>query len=356
MFPTNPKYTIEPMWYKRYKHVDLLHVMSSENASKDMSVSEALKVLGLNDYDIKTISSATVVRQYRRLALKHHPDKNGNSDESNIAFHELSNAYDIVRAIVALSEESVEECVSDEDTCSSSYFDILSHFVNSVMSVNEKSQKKYVHSSVLHKKIIEIVSNYQEVSISMFENIDRDTSMSIYHFLSTYRDTLYISSDILESIRVVIQSKFDDLRIYSISPTLNDMFLDNVFKLNVDGHTYLVPLWHKEIYFDDKSCPGQEILVLCEPDIDELTCRVDDNNNLHISTEITFSRDLLFNDECSLVTIPGSTKSVRLTHRVMTLTPTQVIRIIGEGILRIHEKDMYNNIDRGDIFVTVRFV
>ena len=40
----------------------------------------------------------------------------------------------------------------------------------------------------------------------------------------------------------------------------------------------------------------------------------------------------------------------------MTLTPTQVIRVIGEGILRIHEKDMYNNIDRGDIFVTVRFV
>jgi len=328
--------------------------MSFENASKDMSVSDALQVLGLNDYDIKSLSSVMVVRQYRRMALKHHPDKNGNSEESTIAFHELSNAYDIVRTVVSLSEE----CTSNEDIRSNSYFDILSQFVNSVMSVNEneKSKKKYVHSSVLHKKIIEIVSNYQEVSISMFENIDRETSMSIYHFLSTYRDTLYISSDILDSIRDVIQSKFDDLRIYSISPTLNDMFLDNVFKLNVDGHTYLVPLWHKEIYFDDKSCPGQEILVLCEPDIDELTCRVDDNNNLHISTDVIFSRDLLFNDECSLVTIPSSTKSVRLNHRVMTLTPTQVIRVIGEGILRIHEKDMYNNIDRGDIFVTVRFV
>ena len=51
-----------------------------------------------------------------------------------------------------------------------------------------------------------------------------------------------------------------------------------------------------------------------------------------------------------------SSRTVRLTSRVMSFLQMQVIRVIGEGVLRIHEKDMYNNIDRGDIFVTVRFV
>ena len=71
---------------------------------------------------------------------------------------------------------------------------------------------------------------------------------------------------------------------------------------------------------------------------------------------MVFSHDLLRKDWYSDVTIPTSSKTVRLTPHIMTFLQTQVIRVIGEGVLRIHEKDMYNNVDRGDIFVTVRFV
>ena len=134
------------------------------------------------------------------------------------------------------------------------------------------------------------------------------------------------------------------------------MLLDKVFKLNVDGHIYLVPLWHKEVYFDDKTRPNQEILVLCEPQVDDLLCRMDENNDLHIVCEIAFSRDLLEKDGWTDVIVHGSAKTVRIINRTMILSATQVVCIVGDGVLRIHEKDMYNNVDRGDIFVTVRFV
>ena len=327
---------------------------NDSSSSEDMSVSDALKILGLSEYDINALTPAVVVRQYRRMALKFHPDKNDNSDESHTAFHQLTDAYDIVRTVVTLSDE--DDSIDTADTPPTGYFDILSQFVKSVMTVSTEPDATYDHSNILRKKIIEIVSDYQHISVSMFENIDRETSVSIYQFLCAYQDTLYVSADVLDRIRIVIQSKFEDLRIYTITPTLDDMLLDKVFKLNVDGHTYLVPLWHKEVYFDDKTRPNQEILVLCEPQVDDLVCRLDENNNIHIAGEIVFSLDLLDKDGWSDIAVPGSTKTVRVLNRCLMLVPTQIVRVVGNGVLRIHEKDMYNNIDRGDILVTVRFV
>jgi hypothetical protein len=319
-----------------------------------MSVSDALQILGLSEYDINALTPDVVVRQYRRMALKYHPDKNDNSDESHNAFHQLTDAYDIVRTVVSLSEE--EDLTDTSDTAPTGYFDVLSQFVKSVMTASTAPNMNHAHPSVLHKKIIEIVINYQHISVNMFENIDRETSVSIYQFLCAYQDVLYVSPEVIDRIRTVIQSKFEDLRIYTITPTLDDMLLDKVFKLNVDGHTYLVPLWHKEVYFDDKTRPAQEILVLCEPQVDDLVCRLDENNNIHIAGEIAFSLDLLDKDGWSDIAVPGSTKTVQVLNRCLVLVPTQIVRVVGTGVLRIHEKDMYNNVDRGDIFVTVRFV
>lgn len=323
---------------------------SSENV---MSVSDAFSVLGLSEYDISGLKLEVVVRKYREKALKYHPDKNSNSSESHEAFHRLTEAYDIARNVVSLNEEGEE---SKENEPPVGYFDILSQFIKSVISVSSEPHAKQERMSIILKKIVEIVRDYQDVSVSMFENIDRETSICIYQFLCSHCDTLCITSAVIDRIRSIIQTKFDDLRIYTITPTLEDMLLDKVFKLNIDGHVYLVPLWHREVYFDDKTRDGQEILVLCEPNIDEEVCRLDDNNNIYISTDVIFSRDLLRKDWYSDVTIPTSAKTVRLTPHIMTILQTQIIRVIGEGVLRIHEKDMYNNIDRGDIFVTVRFV
>jgi len=328
------------------------HTTSPES----MSVATALVVLELSNHEIGTVTSAIVQRQYRRLALKYHPDKNGNSIESYDAFHRLVEAYDIVRIIASLSESTLD---SDSDSGSESintgYFDILTQFVKSVMATTTTGPA-YMSTSVLRRKIIEIVSDYQNISVELFENIDRDTSIIIYQFLCTHRDTLYLSVDVLDRIRTTIQSKFEDLHIYTISPTLDDLFSDNVYRLKIEGHTYFVPLWHKEIYFDDECRPGKEILVLCDPQMDAAKCILDDNNNLHMSTEIAFTSALLNKLGGTDVVVPGSTKMVRISNSGLALTTTQVVCVCGVGLLRIHEKDMYNDTDRGDVFITVRFV
>ena len=65
--------------------------MPAKTHSKDME--EALKFFGLNDVpgSIKDLNS-----MYRKLSLKHHPDKNAGSDESTILYQHLQNYYKLI--------------------------------------------------------------------------------------------------------------------------------------------------------------------------------------------------------------------------------------------------------------------
>ena len=52
-------------------------------------------------YDVLQLDSHSVTqdeikRAFRRLSMEHHPDKNGNSEESNRAFQEINEAYNIL--------------------------------------------------------------------------------------------------------------------------------------------------------------------------------------------------------------------------------------------------------------------
>ena len=341
---------------------------SEQQTQTQMDIQTALVVLEMHDQLLCTLTTTSIRKQYRRLALKCHPDKNGNSPEACSAFHRLTEAYEMVSELV--SDTDSDSDTSLDASSGASYFDILAQFVKSAMTTNTDSSPSQPHqtngSSLLYRKILEIVGDYQNISVGVFENIDRETSITIYQFLCAHRELLHLSDDVIDRIRCVIQTKFEDFRIYTVNPTMDDLCNDNVYKLKVEGHTYLVPLWHREIYFDDKSRDGQEILVICESPLPLQqqqqqsdttgTCTLDDDNNLHISSDITFSPALLDKSSWTDVTIPGTTKIVRVPHDRLFVVPSQIVCIYGAGVLRIHEKDMYNVTERGDVFVSVRFI
>ena len=61
-----------------------------------MDIDTAFEILGFSDkYTVKSLD--TVKKQYIKLALKVHPDKNRDNPNAKVEFQELSNAYGIIQ-------------------------------------------------------------------------------------------------------------------------------------------------------------------------------------------------------------------------------------------------------------------
>lgn len=312
-----------------------------------MNITEALNILELSGISATDLKLDIVQKQYRKIALKCHPDKNGNTPESCKKFQELRDAYELV---LKMLDEDVNIGGQNDTTTSSfsmNYFEILSQFIKSTMT----SSNDTGFNEVLYKKIIDIIGNYQDISVGLFENIDRDTSITIYQFLCMYKEVLYITDDVIEKVRLIIQSKFDELAIYTIEPSIDDILKDNVYKLNIDNNLYLVPLWHKEMYFDsDKG----DILVICNPQLPP-GYMMDENNNLFVSSiDLPFTSNLLENDTIE-VQLPLCNKTILIDTSLLVFKKSQVVNLQGKGLLRINEKNIYNNTDRGDLIIPIRF-
>ena len=70
-----------------------------------------------------------------------------------------------------------------------------------------------------------------------------------------------------------------------MNPSIDDILDNNLYKLYVNDTLFLVPLWHNEVYFD---CSGCEIIVICQPQLEEHVT-IDDDNNVHVTINVTLA-------------------------------------------------------------------
>jgi curved DNA-binding protein CbpA len=310
-----------------------------------MNYKDAFEILeiDLSDVSYNDITNKYLNTQYRRLALKNHPDKNGNSKESNEKFKKINEAYTFLKNEIKhlnndefIHEESQEYDNTSDD--SSLYFVMLKEFMKTVFEGS--------YNDILTKIVSDIMSAGKKISVKVFDELDKDTALNIYIFLSNYRSTLHLSSETLENIREIVVKKYDNVQIYKLNPTLNDLINNNIYKLYVNEELFLVPLWHNESYFE--SSIG-EIIVICEPELSE-NIILDDDNNICIQIETKIDDDLIKND------VPIS---INIGSRVFYIYPSQLYikreqlyRIKNEGLSK-PKKNIYDISEKTDIIVKI---
>ena len=64
-----------------------------------MNYKDAFDILEIDFTHVKyeDLSLEYLKKQYRKLALKHHPDKNGNTHDSNEQFKKINEAYHFLK-------------------------------------------------------------------------------------------------------------------------------------------------------------------------------------------------------------------------------------------------------------------
>jgi len=292
--------------------------------------------IDLSKVQYNEITSEYLKRQYRKLALKNHPDKNGNSLESNEKFKRINEAYDYLKRETSFEEENIP------DYNSSLYFDILKEFM--------KTMFVGTYNEVLSKIVNDILIAGKKLSVKLFDGLDKDTAMHIYSFLSNHRTTLHLTGEILEIIREIVIKKYDNVQIYKLNPSIHDLLNNNVYKLYVNEELFLVPLWHNESYFD--TLVGGEIIVFCEPELDQ-GITIDDDNNICIKFTINWEKDLfqLFKEN-KPISITIDTKIYEIPLSLLNIKREQIYRIKNEGIPKF-KKDIYDVSEKTDIIVTI---
>lgn len=322
-----------------------------------MDYKYALEILeiDLEDVSYNDITLNYIKKQYRKLALKNHPDKNGNTQESNEKFKKINEAYEYLKRLLRKKSRSGDsenyDCEytksedhnyeDDEPQFQSNYTNVLHNFVKSMF------EGKY--NEIITPIIDNIISRGKQFTLKMFDDLDKEMALEIYTFLSKHRSLLSLGKDTLERVRVLVLQKFNDVQIYKLNPSITDLLNNNIYKLNVNGDLYLVPLWHQESHFDGSGC---EIVVICEPELPE-NVKIDDDNNLLVNIELSIQYDipdLIKTDSNIKIKIGINDYCIPISK--LYLKREQCYRLKGEGISKM-KKSICDIHDKADIIVRV---
>ena len=262
----------------------------------DSPYKDAFEILEIDFTSTKyeDLSLEYLKKQYRKLALKNHPDKNGNTDESTKKFQKINEAYHYLKKEIKHLNYDNDTKSEDEELFNSSlYSDILKGFMKTVF------EGKY--NELLTKIVNDIITAGKRTSVKLFDDLDKDTAFNI------------------------------------------------LYKLHVNDELYLVPLWHNESYFDGSGC---EIIVICEPELPE-GIQIDDDNNIFITKEIYGYSDLLnmiLLNKSIQITIGEKEYEIPISNLYMKRE--QYYRIKNEGLSKVN-RDIYDVSEKSDIIVKV---
>jgi curved DNA-binding protein CbpA len=300
-----------------------------------------ISIISYNDISLEYLK-----KQYRKLALKHHPDKNGNTLDSNEKFKQINEAYTYLKKEIHHLNPDYDTSIEldeDETFTSSLYFQILKNFIKTVFEEN---------TDILSKIVNDIINAGKHISVKLFDDLDKDTTLNIYTFLSNNRSTLHLTQDILDIIRDIVVKKYDNVIVYKLNPTISDLMNNNLYKLYVNNELFLVPLWHNESYFDVSGC---EIIVICEPDISN-NITIDEENNICVEKNIYIHNELtkMLTNNTALKIYIGETE-FEIALSKLFIKSEQYYVIKNAGISKI-KKDIYDISEKSNIIVKINML
>ena len=298
-------------------------------------------------------------KNYRLLALKHHPDKNANSDESCENFKEVNAAYlylmnfDISHDTHASHASHASHGCEEETSSTDSYVSIFRVFIQSLLQKMTSVSKEHT-STTINTLIKIIVEDCQELSLKMFEDLDKDVAYNIYEIITTYHKAFHITAEKLALFERIMRNKMALDNLVVISVSLDDLFEpNNIYILEHDEKKFYIPLWHTELYYKlgEKDNTSVDLIVRCIPKTPS-HIYIDANNDIYIDIRMKIS-DLL---EKKCIEIDIGNRVFTIDAATLYIKNTQTHILHGAGIPIINTKNIYDTSEKSSIFFNIDLI
>jgi hypothetical protein len=333
--------------------------------------------------------------QYKICALKYHPDK-CKLYNANERFREIHEAYEylkehsnpitfddkpspgIPRTPTSTSQAFFTEpntnygdyCEGEDDEDYDSFLDeddddyettpdykkmigaFLSKFIRNIWF--EDGDKSLQHK--LAKLVItKILGLCEKKATEYVRRLDAKTLSKIYEILLKYQDAFHLSASWMETVAGILSEKINGETCILLNPFLEDLQVDNLYKITENGKTYIVPLWHPELVYDSGENSCVDFTVRCCPVLPD-HMEIDEHNNVIVKLQYSM-KDLWERDtnvsidvQFGKTTVSFFPSSLRLSRK------PQTIRLAERGISRINQTDMFDNSKRADIILVITIV
>jgi len=317
-----------------------------------MNVKDARAILGVS----RDCSLVELKKRYHILALRMHPDKNGNTVEATAAFQELISAYQLLLLDVDASGETSK---MNADENNETYTNIFMNFVKSLFLSKHKSENDKVPlmNPILMDLLHRIVNDYASVSVSLLlDSLDPSMLFQLYEMLEQYNAAVQMDIGIFDEITRIIREKMKKNNFIILKPSLKDVIQNNISVVQFEGQTFYVPLWHSELHYRIEGDVSKQLIVKCMPDLPE-HMSIDANNELHIDVRADI-KELLSRGNGVLRIPLYDSECVELQVRELHVMSRQtvVLRNNKYGISLICSNDIYDVRNKAPICVHVHLI
>ena len=268
---------------------------------------------------------------YYKQALKYHPDKNKDDPTAGEKFKKINAAYSFLQ----------------EHQQSKEPFNLETNYTNIM-----KQCIKYFTPDIkwddvfLDTTLDNIINNCGKLSIRLFKDLKKEKSIELFEFLSNYREIFGISDETIDKMKDILKEKMRDDNIVILNPSLADILNDNVYKLDLLGKTFYVPLWHHEVIFDHS---GNDVIVKCVPELeDHIT--IDNNNNIHCYFKGPIN-EVLQKEKIELML---GNKIFEIDSKTLFIKKHQTYAFRNNGILKINPDHIFSTEERANIYVDIK--
>ena len=272
-------------------------------------------------------SSCEIRKAYYKAARKHHPDHNKDTfAESNKRFLAINEAYLFLDAYLKIEMEQVKENTSEQHH-TIFFFDFL----------------------IEHLKQLDL----KEISLNALDGLDKNTAIQLLEYIDSYSELLGLEEDFVCSIRQKIREKTENDIVIILKPSIENILKDELYKLEYEGETYYIPLWHDELRYDNiENKENKSLVVKCIPELDD-NVSIDHHNNLHIRITVP-SIQTLFNSENLTFYLGG--KEFQIPVENLKIKKTQIYTLYEKGIALINYSNIYEIKQRGNIIILIIIV